>query len=82
MRKKSKNKYMGLTHKELLKAQPYLTDAKDIKQFHRALCKVRKDLPFWERGMPLMDRYPNFPLYFSAAVAAVVSALAIILSFR
>ena len=78
------NKYDGMTYKELLKEQPEVTTVVEIRQFHKALCKVQKDLkvPFWRRGMPLMARYPDLPEYFYIfwAFAASIGLLAAIIT--
>lgn len=62
-KRKKPNKYDGMTYSELLEKQPELITVSDIRQFHKALCKLQKSLgvPFWLRGMPLMSRYPDFP---------------------
>lgn len=72
---KRMNKYDGMTYKELLKEQPEVITMVEIRQFHRALCKVQKDMgvPFWRRGMPLMARYPYLPEYFSVFCVLVAS---------
>lgn len=78
------NKYGGMTYKELLKEQPKVTTVVEIRQFHKALCKVQKDLgvPFWRRGMPLMVRYPDLPEYFCIfwVFAASIGLLAAIIT--
>ena len=73
------NKYMGMTHEQLLEVQNDLKSAKDCRQFHRALCKVQKDLPFWYRGMPLHSRYPYFS-HFISVVALLLTLLSVIIS--
>lgn len=69
------NKYDGMTYKELLEEQPEVMTTVEIRQFHKALCKVQKDLgvPFWQRGMPLMARYPDLPEYFFIFWGSVAS---------
>lgn len=73
-RRKSPNKYADMSYEELFNAQRDVRSGKDCRDFHKALCKMQEDMPFWERGMPLHSRYPDFPLYFSlfsVAFAAV-----------
>lgn len=73
------NKYMGMTHEQLLEVQNDLKSAKDCRQFHRALCKVQKDIPFWQRGMSMHYRYPYLACYISG-VALLLTLLSMILS--
>lgn len=81
---RAKNKYDGMTYKELLKEQPKVITTVEIRQFHKALCKVQKDIgvPFWRRGMPLMARYPDLPEYFYTfwIMAASIGLLAAIIT--
>lgn len=72
-RRKNPNKYADMSYEELLNAQKNVRPGKDCRDFHKALCKMQKDIPFWERGMPLHSRYPDFPFYFSLFSGAFVA---------
>ena len=74
------NKYMGMTHMELLEVQSSVKPGKECRQFHRALSKVEKETgePFWGRGMALHSRYPNLPNYIGL-VALVFSLLSMMI---
>lgn len=80
---KAKNKYMGMTHEQLLDVQCNVNPGKDCRQFHKALCKVEKEAkePFWGRGMALHSRYPNLPSYIGlVALALSLLSMMILLS--
>lgn len=67
-----KNKYSGWGYFELCaeSEKKYLT-GKEARMLHKELKKHKS-------GLPLFMRYPEFPLYFSAVVALVVSVLALL----
>lgn len=73
------NKYMDMTHEQLMKVMQDVKEGKDCRQFHKALCNVQKDLPFWYRGMPMHYRYPHLACYISG-IALLLTLLSVMFS--